>query len=241
MSALRDQILEALLQRQDGAGLAEVAAAVGRPPPLVHHHLSALVQDGMVTRDETRGRPRYRASPYFSAVWVAPEAGRLVRWTIQGAISWRYPLTSRIGDAAARETVLRFLREAEAEGLLQNPIHLGSHLRRKRVRKIGGGSAEKALALRFAVFGSVARGEASPSSDVDLLALPGPSLDIAEELKDVAAETNLASPRRLDLLVARPDAKPNPRLAEAVRREGFVVYSLFEGGEADPLFPEVPA
>ena len=68
-------------------------------------------------------------------------------------------------------------------------------------------------AMRLRVFGSVARGEATPTSDIDFLVLmaPGRSLfdlgalqmDLADELGrrvDVVSENGLAAPRRERIL-----------------------------------------
>ena len=245
MASLRDQVLATVLARSGGgASLTEVAVALGRDPPPVLHHLQALVHEGLLRRDESAGRPRYYAQPYFAATLVLPEAGKVAQWAIADRVSWRFPLTSRIMDKRARDTVILFLRAADRSGLLTRPHLLTKESKRGRSRTRGlkrGADPEKAYGWRFVVFGSVARGEAGPSSDVDLLALPGAALepaDFVEEVKDLAAEVNLVGGRRLDVNVLDPAKPPFPGLVEAVRRDGFVVYSTYDGGEYEPVLED---
>lgn len=231
----------AVLGSPGGASLSEVAAALVRDPPPVLHHLQALVHEGLLRRDESAGRPRYHAQPYFAATLVLPEAGKVARWAITDRVSWRFPLTSRIADKRARDAVILFLRAVDRSGLLTRPDLLtkGSKRGRGRTRALKrGADPEKAYGWRFVAYGSVARGEAGPSSDVDLLALPGAALDpqgYVDAFKDLAAEVNLGAPRRLDVNVLDLAKPPFPGIVEAVRRDGFVVYSTYDGGEYDPL------
>jgi len=80
-------------------------------------------------------------------------------------------------------------------------------LRRRRDRLLA--LAARHGAVRLRVFGSVARGDAEPSSDVDFLALMGPGrslldlgalqMALSEELDrkiDVVSENGLRPPRR---------------------------------------------
>lgn len=246
MASLRDQVLELVLGSPGGASLKEVAVALGRDSPPVLHHLQALVHEGLLRREEGTGRPRYHAQPYFAATLVLPESGQVARWAITDRVSWRFPLTSRIADKRARDAVILFLRAVDRSGLLARPDLSAKSSKRGRGRARtaeNGGYSEKSHGWRFVVYGSVARGEAGPSSDVDLLALPGAALrprDYVNEIRDLAAEVNLAGHRRVDVNVFDRANPPFPGLVEAVRREGFIVYSTYDGGEYEPLLEDEP-
>lgn len=244
MASLRDQVLQAVLELPNGGTLTEIAQALRRDPPPIYHHLQTLVHEGILRRDESQGRPRYLAQPYFAATLVLPETAQVTSWAISDRVSWRFPLTSRILDKRARDTVILFLRQADWEGLFTRPDLLTKEAKKGLGRTRGLKRQvipEKALGWRFVVYGSVARGLAGPSSDVDLLALPGPAIDgeaYVDPMKDIAAAVNLASPRRLDVKVVVPSRPPSPDFVREVRRDGILVYSTYDGGEYEPLLEE---
>lgn len=232
--------MERVLAHPEGAGLTAIAADLGRDRPAVLHHLQALVAEGLVERDERGTRPLYRARAYFSATWVDPASRRFVQWRVSDRVSWRFPLASRIADAKARDATLLFLRQAEHDGILAPPHLMPRRLKAKLPRGSAARGADGARhhGIRFLVYGSAARNDMGAASDVDILALPGPGLDgtlLASALRDVAATVNLVAPRRVDVNTVHPKSLPPPALAAAARRDGFVVYSTYEGGEYDPM------
>lgn len=203
-----------------------------------------MIQEGMVERDETHRRPRYRALPHFAAEWVDPVRGTAHAWRLRDRISWRFPLTSRIVDPGARQSALLFLRQAEFEGLLVPPHLLpADKWATGRAKGVKGAADARSLGLRVVLYGSAARNDMGPSSDVDLLVLVGPRLRLEamrDAMKNVAAGVNLAAPRKVDVRTVGPASDLPPAFVEGVRRDGFVLYSNYEGGEYEPIL-EGPA
>lgn len=237
MTNLRDEVLRALLSRGE-ATMTELAAQVKRSPPVVYHHLVSLVQEGMVARDDSAGRPIYRPLEFVSVTWVDPKTRRLDRWAASGGISWQFPLVSRIADLRARNTVLQFLLRAEARGLFVRPHLLTGEARRGRATKgrSRGADPGRAYGLRVVVYGSAARGDLGPNSDVDLVVLQGPSHDASALIDDLAAEVNLESERRLDVRTIKDATKLSGTLRDNIELEGRLVFSTYEDGYHEPIF-----
>ncbi|MFV0405373.1 MAG: nucleotidyltransferase family protein [Propioniciclava sp.] len=76
--------------------------------------------------------------------------------------------------------------------------------------------------IRLEIFGSGARGEATTTSDVDLLYTLGPGVRLGWEIEDLAAELGAAFGRRIDLISR---SAVNPRLRETVLRDARVLYA----------------
>lgn len=74
----------------------------------------------------------------------------------------------------------------------------------------------------LAVFGSAARGDASPSSDVDLLYDLRPGARLGWEIEDLAAELTVIFGRPVDLVARRA---LHPRLRDSVLNEARPVYA----------------
>lgn len=240
MAALREEVLRAVLLRENSS-LSELAAHLGREPPVVLHHLQSLVQEGLVERDESSTRPVYRALDFFSATWVNPLTKTVERWAISDRISWRFPLVSRLPDVRGRKTVHDFLSLADRRGIFVDPHLLTGEARNHRTSRKGfkpKEDREVARGIRVVVYGSVARGDVGPSSDIDVLVLLGPAAqDVEPILEDLVAEVNLGAPRRLDLVVVSPERKLSARFIAAVQRDGRVVFSSYERGFYEPIFP----
>ncbi|HUY50704.1 MAG TPA: helix-turn-helix domain-containing protein [Streptosporangiaceae bacterium] len=115
------------------------------------------------------------------------------------------PALAALVDAAGYELVIGLRRQPRRLGRLSGPV--GRRVRRHRNDLVAAAAAHGVKNLR--VFGSVARGEDRPDSDVDLLAdLPaGLSLfglgRVAAELEDILGS-------RVDLIPAG-DLKPGAR------------------------------
>jgi predicted nucleotidyltransferase len=75
---------------------------------------------------------------------------------------------------------------------------------------------------RLEVFGSVARGDGSPESDVDVLYELAPSARLGWEIEDLAAELGELLGRRVDLVSRRA---LNGRLRDAVIAEARLLYA----------------
>lgn len=242
----RERIVRALLARPDGMGLTELSRSVGMAGPPVLHHLKRLLAEGAAERfvPEGANRARYRLRPFLSATWIDPATGTFATWSSPRRVDWRYPLVSRLSDTAIQDSVNLFLRLVEEQGLFH--VHAAPTPKgrgRKAARGPGPSNVQermRAYGVRIVAYGSAARGDTGPRSDADLLALTGPALDAKEALLDVAAEANLSAPRRVHLFVFREGdlAKAGNRFADEVRRDGFVIYSSFSGGEYEPILRE---
>ena len=75
---------------------------------------------------------------------------------------------------------------------------------------------------RLDIFGSVSRGDAGPSSDVDVLYELAPGARLGWEIEDLADELTLVLGRRVDL-VSR--AALHERLRDAVLAEAQLLYA----------------
>lgn len=213
LTKTQDRIMHALLDAgPGGAGVTEIARAVGLSPPTVFRHLASLREEGLVEK-HPGPRVAYRARPHFSALWVDPDHRRLVSWATGARISWRYPLVARVPDEMAQEALLRFLPEVEA-------------VVASRGRRRADGGLEDAAATVI-VYGSCARGEARRTSDLDLIVLAREAAKVRSRLLDAAAAASLRAPKTIDLRVLAGDewARLPLALKEGVRREGLIVFS----------------
>jgi uncharacterized protein len=115
------------------------------------------------------------------------------------------PTLAALVDAAGYELVMKVRRQPQRLGRLTGPV--GRRVRRRRQDLVAAAAAHGVRNLR--VFGSVARGEDRPDSDVDLLAdlPPGLSLFGLGRLQD-DLEAILSA--RVDLVPAH-DLKPAVR------------------------------
>lgn len=238
----RDRIVRAMLAHPSGMGLGDIAAAVGMAGPPVLHHLRSLADEGMVEKfvPAASTRPRYRLRPFLAVTWLDPASGTYASWTSRAGVDWRHPLVSRLPHPDAQESTATFLDILEREGLLAPPRP--AKVTKKARPASSGPAAGRDDGLRIAAFGSAARGDMGPRSDVDLLALLGRGVakDVPERLLDAAAEANLVTPMRIHLLVFREGelARVAPALAAEVRREGFVIHATRAERVSAPLVPE---
>jgi len=107
------------------------------------------------------------------------------------------PALAALVDAAGYELVVDVRRQPRRLGRLSGPV--GRRVRRRRHDLIAAAAAHGVRNLR--VFGSVARGEDRPDSDVDLLADLPPDLGLFE-LGRVEAELEAILGSRVDLIPA---------------------------------------
>jgi predicted nucleotidyltransferase len=121
------------------------------------------------------------------------------------------PALAALVDAAGYELVMDLRRQPRRLGRLSGPV--GRRVRRRRHDLIAAAAAHGVRNLR--VFGSVARGEDRPDSDVDLLADLPPGLSLIG-LGLVAADLEAILGSHVDLIPAE-DLKPGTR--ERVERD----------------------
>ena len=115
------------------------------------------------------------------------------------------PALAALVDAAGYELVMGLRRQPQRLGRLSGPV--GRRVRRLRHDLVAAAAAHGIRNLR--VFGSVARGEDRPDSDVDLLADLPPGLSLFG-LGRVEAELGDILGTRVDLIPAG-DLKPGVR------------------------------
>ena len=115
------------------------------------------------------------------------------------------PALAALIDAAGYELVLGLRRQPRRLGRLSGPV--GRRVRRHRHDLIAAAAAHGVQNLR--VFGSVARGEDRPDSDVDLLADLPPGMSLFG-LGRVQADLEAIADTRVDLVPAQ-DLKPDVR------------------------------
>jgi len=115
------------------------------------------------------------------------------------------PALAALVDAAGYELVMDLRRQPGRLGRLSGPV--GRRVRRRRHDLIAAAAAHGVRNLR--VFGSVARGEDRPDSDVDLLADLPPGLSLIG-LGRVEADLEAILGSHVDLIPAE-DLKPGTR------------------------------
>jgi len=115
------------------------------------------------------------------------------------------PALAALIDAAGYELVMGLRRQPRRLGQMSGPV--GRQVRRRRHDLVAAAAAHGVRNLR--VFGSVARGEDRPDSDVDLLADLPPGLSLFG-LGRVEADLEAILGSRVDLIPAA-DLKPGVR------------------------------
>jgi uncharacterized protein len=115
------------------------------------------------------------------------------------------PTLARLIDAAGCDLVVDIQQQPPRLSRLSGPV--GRHVRRKRRDLVAAAAAHDVTNLR--VFGSVARGEDRPDSDVDLLADLPPDMGLLG-LGRVQTELEAILGAKVDLVPAR-DLKPGVR------------------------------
>jgi uncharacterized protein len=115
------------------------------------------------------------------------------------------PTLARLIDAAGSDLMVDIQHQSPQLARLSGPV--GRHVRQKRRDLIAAAAAHNVTNLR--VFGSVARGEDRPDSDVDLLADLPPGMGLLG-LGRVQADLEAILGTKVDLVPAR-DLKPDVR------------------------------
>jgi predicted nucleotidyltransferase len=179
-------------------------------------HLRRLQEEGKVQKVETSEGPRYAVLPFLRCEWIEPGSGIKETWQSASPVDWRFPLVTRIPDERAQSFLVEWLDRAQARQLLPPP--------RSRFEPAAGG---KHRLLQVLVYGSCARGDAGPHSDLDLLVRGDVPKRAFERLRDLAHEVALTNGRTPDIRLmddATWDTSTDA-FRRSIGREGKTVYS----------------
>ena len=203
--------------------LKDIAAQAGLQPPTALAHIRRLQDQGKLQRVATPDGPRYAVLPFVRCEWIDPDHGINTAWQSSRPIDWRFPLVSRVPDQRGQDFLNEWLDRAQARGLLPTS--------RSRFEK-----QDKLHSLQVIAYGSCARGDAGPNSDLDLLLHGDMPKRGLEALKDLAHEVALKTGRPPDIRLMDTTTWQSASAAfkESIRRDGKTVWS----NDYDALFLE---
>lgn len=194
-----------VIDEAGGASLSEVARASGRAMSTIQRGVESLIAGGVLRRTTPRGPLVFRPDAPTRALREVAE------WTLGRA------RTRSLADAAAD------LKGSRAETL---PPTVRSRAVRDFLPRAIDRIVDAFDPYRVILFGSQARGDAGPDSDVDLLVVFEGKVDRRERQVEIGRLLRNA-PFAKDILVASttdlPDAARGTAVAEAAH-DGLVVY-----------------
>ncbi len=242
----------------------DLTRELGLDASTISRHLKALAATGLASAHREGQRVLYRPERNLYVSMTGPlgpdtmrhgPAWKMIQWRTGQPVDWRFPLITRVPDEGAQATLRRLLEECNDRGLLhpwlkwttdetfskwliEQPTDEQLDLKRLLGRRRLWGDFE------FVVFGSCARGDARPDSDLDLL-LVGPSPDEwrahfkkaelsvppypswKDEFQRLVDEVNVGSARHLDVIrEEEPHIVDLPkRLLQTIITEGITIYS----------------
>jgi predicted nucleotidyltransferase len=194
-----------VLDEADGATLTEIARATGKPISTIQRAINGLVDGNVVIRDSPRGRLRFTTEAPRHAL------RELAEWRLGKKSAARIAGAARIASPASWPSAPPTIRDAHIRAAWP-----------KAIRSIVSAYQPE----RVILFGSQARGDAVPDSDVDLLVVFDDDLDRRE--RRVGIRRLLRDmPFAKDVLVASTADLEHPNGGTAVAgaiRDGVVVY-----------------
>lgn len=195
-----------VLDAMDGATLTEIARTAGRPLSTIQRAVNGLVDANLVVRETPRGRLR-----------LTPEAPRralreLAEWRLGKKDADRIALAARVALSAssspsAPPTIHDELIRAAWPTAIQSIVSTYHP-------------------ARVVLFGSQARGDAGPDSDVDLLVIFAGEVNRRERRAEILSLLR-SMPFAKDVLVATSANVARPLIGSALAdaiREGVTVY-----------------
>lgn len=204
---LSDPVASTLLvvDQTGGATMSEVARLTGKPLSTVQRAVDGLIRGGTLCRETPRGRLVFRADAPRGAL------REIVEWSLGRERA------SAIGRAAATQ---------HASSSLEAP----PTIRNARIRQAWPGAVASIVSsyhpTRIILFGSQARGDAGPESDVDLLVVFADEVDRRKRRAEILGLLR-NMPFAKDVLVATTANVARPLIGSALAdaiREGVTVY-----------------
>ncbi len=215
-TAYRRQVLGLLLPRPDDSlHVREISRLTGVPAGSLHRELRTLTEAGLLLREPAGNQVRYRAN---RAAPLYPELFEIFRKASATPEKTRkaLPQPRSARPEAARHTLHSPVAEYAVAPKAGAPIPSSATIKRL-CRKYG--------IARLALFGSAARGEMTPESDVDLLVEFAPDSKVS--LFDIPAIQEAFSAafggRQVD--IATPEVLENPYRRKTILRDARVLYA----------------
>ncbi len=214
-TAYRRQVLGLLLLRPDDSlHVREISRLTGVPAGSLHRELRTLTEAGLLLREPVGNQVRYRAN---RAALLYPELAGIFRKaaTAPAQSHQSRPQPHKTRSEPARHTLHSPVAEYAVEQQTSQPIPPPAKIKRL-CRKFG--------IARLALFGSAARGEMTPESDIDLLVEFAPDSKVS--LFDIPAIQEAFSAafggRKVD--IATPEVLENPYRRKTILRDAKVLY-----------------
>ncbi len=196
--------------------LKDIAQATQVEPPTALAHLRRLEDEGRISKVQSEFGPRYAILPFLKIEWQDPASRTNLKWTSNYPVDWRFPLVSRVPDVAAQEFLLRWF------DLLLTQEQLPA-LQPRQLKT----NSQRGPRVDFVVYGSCARGDATPRSDIDLLVIGAITKRQGDHFVDAAHEASLGTNRSPDIraMNLKDWQKAEPTLRANIQKEGLAVYS----------------
>lgn len=185
--------------------MTEIARATGKPLSTIQRSVDSLVAAGVLVRESPRGRWRFSAGAPRRAL------RELAEWRLRAGSTDTVARVGGIGSTSIRQNAPRTIRDERIRAAWPTAIQsIVSAYQPERV----------------ILFGSQARGDAGPGSDVDLLVVFTGEVDRRERRAEILRLLR-GMPFAKDVLVATTANLARPLIGsalEAAIRDGVTVY-----------------